>query len=238
MIVENFKEIQERVNQACSRVQRKREEITVLAVTKSFSIDVIREALVLGIYDFGENFVQELRNKRENLQSEKIRWHFIGHLQSNKVKFIVPWIHLIHSVDSMNLAQEISTRANQIGRKIDVLLEVNATGEKSKYGMSPNEVPTFIKSLSHLSNINVQGLMTMGPLSPDPEESRSSFRILRRLKDDLYRDGIPLQHLSMGMTNDFEVAIEEGATIVRIGTALFGKRSKVKQPILNGRPQP
>lgn len=238
MIAENFKEIQERIARVCSRVQRKREEITVLAVTKSFTIDIVREALAIGIYDIGENFVQELREKRENLQNGKIRWHFIGHLQSNKVKHIAPWIHLIHSVDSMNLAQEISNRANQIGRTIDVLLEVNTTGEDSKYGLSPSEVPTYVKSLTHLSNINIQGLMTIGPLSPDPEESRTSFRTLRSLKDDIARDGISLQHLSMGMTNDFEVAIEEGATIVRIGTALFGKRSKVKQPILNGRTQP
>ena len=187
---------------------------------------MVGEAVRAGIVDIGENYVQELHRKRENLTDEGIRWHFIGHLQRNKVKELSSWIHLIHSIDSRRLAEEISHQAAINGRTIDILVEVNTSGEQTKFGVTPGETPTFVRELSGLPNIRIAGLMTIGPFLPDPEDSRPAFRILRQLRDRIEDSGIHMSHLSMGMSNDFEVAIEEGATLVRIGTAIFGKRVK------------
>jgi pyridoxal phosphate enzyme (YggS family) len=178
------------------------------------------------VHDLGENFVQELLKKREELSAAEIRWHFIGHLQSNKVKQIIEWVHLVHSVDSLNLGSEISKRAAIAGRRVEVLIEVNSTGEAAKFGVRPGDLPGLAEKLGRLPNLAVAGLMTVGPFLPDPESSRPSFRMMRTLRESLAGAGRPLPHLSMGMTNDFEVAIEEGATMIRIGTAIFGPRSK------------
>ena len=226
MIVENVENIRRRIACACDKAGRTPGDITLVAVAKTFSAEMVQQVLDVGIYDIGENFVQELREKRENLGNNPIRWHFIGHLQTNKVKYLAEWIHLIHSVDSVDIGREISKRAERSGRTVDILLEVNTTGEKSKFGLAPAVVAMRVKELMQFPNLNVAGLMTIGPFLPDPEESRPAFRTLRTLRDNMKNEGVHLPHLSMGMTNDFEVAIEEGATLVRIGTAIFGKRIK------------
>lgn len=226
MVAENVKNIRQRIASACRRVKRKPEEITLVGVTKTFGHLQIQEAVAAGVVDIGENYVQEATGKYQLLKNEPIRWHFIGHLQSNKVKDIVPWISVVHAVDSIRLGEELSNQAKKIGRKIDILIEVNTSGESTKFGVKPEETKGLVKALSECSNITVSGLMTIGPFLPDPEESRPAFRMLRELRDQCEQEGYRLPHLSMGMTNDFEVAIEEGATMVRIGTAIFGKRVK------------
>jgi pyridoxal phosphate enzyme (YggS family) len=226
MIAQNVKNIRQRIASACARVGRKPEEVTLVAVTKTFKSEVLREVVEAGVFDIGENYVQELLDKRQALADQKIRWHFIGHLQTNKVKYVADWIHMVHSVDSLSLGKEISKRAEQAGRKIPVLVEVNTTAEKTKFGVMPEAILPLVKDLSVCSNISIAGLMTIGPFLPDAEGSRPSFRMLREIKERVQQDGFPMRHLSMGMTNDFEVAIEENATLVRIGTAIFGKRMK------------
>jgi hypothetical protein len=181
------------------------------------------------VEDIGENYVQELLEKRGKLAGEAIRWHFVGHLQSNKVKQITPWVTLIHAVDSVGLAREIDRRAAQVGRVIDLLVEVNTTGEGTKFGLQPDATVSFVRSLGGLPNIRVAGLMTIGPFLPDPEGSRPMFHVLRELRSEaakLGQENGTMHHLSMGMTGDFEVAIDEGSTLIRIGTAIFGSRKR------------
>ncbi len=229
MISENIRQIQQRINTACERAGRNPSDVTLVAVSKTFSEHEIAQAVEAGLLDFGENYVQELLRKRERLHDLPLRWHFIGHLQSNKVKYIADWITLIHAVDSMNVAGEVSRRAALAGRTVDILVEVNTTGESSKFGVRPADTPEFIRALAPLRNIRVGGLMTIGPFLPDPEQSRPMFRHLGQLRERaaaLGQHNVTMKHLSMGMTGDFEVAIEEGATIVRIGTAIFGPRPK------------
>lgn len=230
MVAENVQNIRRRIALACERSGRSSDEITLIAVTKDFSSDVIREIINAGIYDIGENYVQELKRKRDEIRENSIRWHFIGHLQTNKVKEIAPWIHAIHSVDSVHVGSEISKKATQSLRRIEVLVEVNTTGEATKFGLTPPEAPPVVKQLVAMSGLSVAGLMTIGPMTGDPESARKAFRSLRTLKDGLAKDGIILRHLSMGMSGDFEVAIEEGATMIRIGTAIAGRRNRRKQP--------
>ena len=232
MIAENVRNVRQRIENACRRAGRSPDEVTLVAVTKAFSTEEIRQAVEAGVFDIAENYVQELRRKREALNDPRIRWHFIGHLQSNKVKFIAEWIHLIHSVDSVRLGREISSQASRLNRTIDCLVEVNTTGEKSKFGISGGEVVHVVKELNTLQNVRTLGLMTVGEFTPDPNDSRPAFRTLRELRERMKENGIGLTHLSMGMTNDFETAIEEGATIVRIGTAIFGERKKVQREAL------
>ena len=229
MIRDNIEAIGRRIEAACSKAGRDQKDVTLLAVSKTFSAEAVSEAVDAGLHDVGENYVQELLEKREALRERGIRWHFIGHLQSNKVKYIAEWVHLIHAVDNIGLAQEIDKRAGRANRVIEFLVEVNTTDEQSKFGVKPGATVEFIKSLSGLQNLRVTGLMTIGPFLPDPEGSRPMFRTLRILKDEialLNQPNVQMRHLSMGMTGDFEVANDEGATIVRIGTALFGKRTK------------
>jgi len=226
MVAQNVDTIRRRIAAACDRAGRQPHEITLVAVSKTVGSGPIGDAVRAGIIDFGENFVQELLRKREELPAEGIRWHFIGHLQSNKVKNIIEWVHLVHSVDSLSLGSEISKRALAAGRTAEILVEVNSTGETTKFGLRPGELPGFVERLRRLPNVNIAGLMTVGPFLPDPESSRPSFRLMRTLQEGLAKEGLELPHLSMGMTNDFEVAIEEGATILRIGTAIFGPRAK------------
>jgi len=224
MIAENVQNIRQRISSACKKVGRNADEITLVAVTKTFSSETIRQALEAGVADIGESYVQEMVQKHEKLKGEGIKWHFIGHLQTNKVKYIAEWVHLIHAVDSIKLGNEISKWAAKYKRRMDVLIEVKTSGQSTHFGVPIENANMFVKELSKLPNINVCGLMTIGPFLPDPEESRGSFRMLRQLRDSIENEGYKLPILSMGMTNDFEVAIEEGATMVRIGTAIFGSR--------------
>lgn len=229
MIAENLDKVRKRIADACIRCGRNREDVLLVAVSKTFGVEEVREAFGSGQPDFGENYVQELQTKRERLSHVGIRWHFIGHLQSNKVKYIVPYVHLIHSVDNEHLALEIQKQAERRNQVVNVLIEVHTTDEATKYGIPPPQAVNLAKKISGLHNIRLQGLMTMGPFSDDPNDSRPSFRQIVDLKKQIERegiDGVTLHHLSMGMTHDFEVAIEEGSTIVRIGTAIFGKRTK------------
>ena len=229
MISDNINSIREKISRACARAGRSSSEITLLAVGKTFPSPAVREAVEAGVADIGENYVQELLSKRRDLSGSDVRWHFIGHLQSNKVKNVAPWIHMIHAVDSTALAIEIDRRAAKAGRVIECLLEVNTTGDHTKFGVAPGEVTALVRSLASCDNISLGGLMTIGPFLPDPEGSRPMFRQLRELKDEiisLAQANVTMRHLSMGMTGDFEVAIDEGATLVRIGTGVFGPRTR------------
>ena len=231
MIAENIEQLRETIRETCFRCGRDPNDVLLLAVTKTFTAEKIKQAVAAGICDFGENYVQELSEKKVQLQQDGVRWHFIGHLQSNKVKHIADYIHLIHSVDNFHLAEEISKRAERARRIIDILLEVHTTDEATKYGVLPDKAVDLTQAISKLPNVRVQGLMTMGPFSEDANDSRPSFQQVVELKRQIENAGIPnvtMRHLSMGMTHDFRVAIEEGATIVRIGTAIFGPRSSTE----------
>jgi len=227
MIAENLKNLQKRIEQTCNKYGRKIDDVQLIAVSKTFSVELIQEANDAGQIDFGENYVQELQEKHKVLSERTMRWHFIGHLQSNKVKYIAEYVDLIHSVDDLNLGKEISKRAERCNRVQDVLVEIHTTDEATKFGVQPEKTIALIKELSRLSHLKVCGLMTMGPFSDNPNDSRSSFRCAADLKKQIEAEGIlnvQMRHLSMGMTHDFEVAIEEGATLIRIGTAIFGRR--------------
>jgi hypothetical protein len=227
MIAQNVDDIRRRIERACRKVGRLPSEVTLVAVSKTFPAEWIREVVSAGVVDLGENYVQELLEKKEQLNDENIRWHFIGHLQSNKVKYIARWVHLIHTVDSLALAREIDRHARRVERIVDVLIEVNTTGEHTKFGVTPERTVELAEGIKPLPNIRLCGLMTMGPFLPDPEGSRPIFHTLRRLKERVEGEiGAAVSHLSMGMTGDFEVAIEEGATILRVGTAIFGPRKQ------------
>jgi pyridoxal phosphate enzyme (YggS family) len=224
----NLESIRRRIKTACDRSDREPNSLTLLAVTKTQPPETVDAAAELGLLVFGENKVQEAKAKIP-LCSARLRWHFIGHLQSNKCRDAVHLFQMIQGVDSLSLAQEINKRATEAAKTMPVLLEVNLAGEASKFGYQPQALLSELKQLSALPRIEVQGLLTVPPWSPDAENSRPHFRRLRELKQKCEQVlGMPLPHLSMGMTGDFEVAIEEGATIVRIGTALFGPRATAK----------
>ncbi|MCX6133346.1 MAG: YggS family pyridoxal phosphate-dependent enzyme [Ignavibacteriales bacterium] len=228
MLTENAEIVRNRIREVCSRCGRKPEDVLLLAVSKTFGIDRISEAINAGLFDFGENYAQEFVEKCSQVNDERVRWHFIGHLQSNKVKYIADHVHLIHSLDNDRLAEELQKRAEKSGRPFDVLVEVHTTDEATKFGIPPRETLDLVKRIARFGHVRVQGLMTMGPFSDDPGDSRPSFQQLRELRDRIGREGIEnvsMRHLSMGMTHDYEVAIEEGSTIVRIGTAIFGERT-------------
>jgi len=234
MIAENVRKIRERIDFACRKAGRDPESVTLIAVTKTFPADHVVEVVRSGVTDVGENYIQELIEKRKAIGNIPVQWHFLGHLQSNKVKYIGDWIHLIHSVESLSLAKEVHKRAGESGRTIPVLIEVNTTGEASKFGKKPEETLDFVRQLAGLSNIQIAGLMTIGPFLPDPEGSRPMFKTLKSLNEQLaslHQGNVNPVHLSMGMSGDFEVAIEEGATMVRIGTALFGRRQKLQEAV-------
>jgi pyridoxal phosphate enzyme (YggS family) len=226
MIAEHVTRVRQRIASACLRAGRMPEEITLVAVAKTFGAEAVREAVQAGVPDIGENYVQELSAKQAALHDPGIRWHFVGHLQTNKVKEIAPWIACIQTVDSVRLGEEISRRAAALRRTIDVLVEVNTTGEQTKFGAAPGAVPALVRALAQAEHLRVTGLMTIGPFLPEAEASRPAFRLLRELRDAVAAGGHALPQLSMGMTNDFEIAIEEGATIVRVGTAIFGSRKQ------------
>jgi PLP dependent protein len=229
MVAENIKNIEESIGKTCFRIGRDPQSVTLLTVSKTFSAEKITEAYNAGSLDFGENYVQELVRKKKELLGTNIHWHMIGHLQSNKVKNIIDWIYLIHSVDNEGLASEIQKKAEKADRVIDILMEVNTSKEATKFGVQPENAILLMQKISEFSRINLKGMMTIGPFTEDREKSRSSFRILTSLFNEANSLGFlkhPLTVLSMGMTHDFEIAIEEGSTMVRIGTAIFGSRIK------------
>lgn len=225
-IIENLNQVEERIGAACRRAGRKREEVTLIAVSKTKPAVMLNEVYRAGIREFGENKVQELCEKHAALP-EDIHWHMIGHLQRNKVRQVIDKVCLIHSVDSVRLAEQIEQEAARIGRVIPVLIEVNAAGEESKYGLSVSETEEFIRKIAVFPHILIKGLMTIAPFVENQEENRIYFRSLRKLLVDINNkniDNVCMDTLSMGMTNDYETAIEEGATLVRVGTGIFGER--------------
>jgi pyridoxal phosphate enzyme (YggS family) len=224
-LAENLEQIEKRIHAACERVGRTRDSVMLLAVSKTHPPETIREATNLGLTFFGENKIQEAKAKIPNSPG-KARWHFIGHLQSNKCRDAVELFEMIQGVDSLAIAQEINKRAEQLAKTIPILLEINVAGEGSKFGYKPEQMLAELEALNALPRLEIHGLMAIPPYTPVPEKARPYFQKLREFKQQAESAlGAPLPHLSMGMSGDFEVAIEEGATIVRIGTALFGERS-------------
>ena len=216
--------VQSKIAEAAKRSGRQPDEVALVAVTKTFPVEVIREAFDAGHRLFGENRVQELLAKQPLLPSS-VRWHLIGHLQSNKVRKVLPVIEAIHSVDSLDLARDINRIAAETGAAPRVFLEVNVAGEASKHGFVPAELEAALDGVLSLDRLEIQGLMCVPPISAEPEDSRRHFIFLREFRDRLEkRAGIPVRGLSMGMSGDYEVAVEEGATIVRVGSAIFGGR--------------
>lgn len=225
-IIANVAAVHARIAAAARRVNRSPDSVKLLAVTKTVSPSAIEKAMEAGITDFGENYVQEAREKIPLLRKE-VRWHMIGRLQTNKAKYAVNLFDYIHSVDRLELAEELNKRLEKTGRKMNILIEVNVSGEETKSGVPANQAIDLVKSIASLKYLSVKGLMTMAPYSDNPENARPFFAALRNLKHDIIQEGIEdiaMEELSMGMTDDFEVAIEEGATIVRIGRAIFGER--------------
>ncbi|MCK7505230.1 MAG: YggS family pyridoxal phosphate-dependent enzyme [Desulfobacterales bacterium] len=225
-ISSNVSLIRQRMGVACARCGRDPQSVRLMAVSKTVAPERIRQALDAGVTLLGENYVQEAREKIPAI-GHVAEWHMIGHLQTNKVKYVVNLFDWIHSVDRLELARELDKRAGQNNRRLNVLIEVNVSGEESKSGIEATQALELVRQVSLLPNINLRGLMTMPPYSDNPENSRPYFQALRKLRDDISAADIPSIHmdeLSMGMTDDFEVAIEEGATIIRVGRAIFGNR--------------
>ncbi|MCL4789635.1 MAG: YggS family pyridoxal phosphate-dependent enzyme [Verrucomicrobia bacterium] len=226
-LADNLASIQQRIRAACERAGRDPGSVALLAVAKTQPPEVVRAAAELGLTLFGENKIQEAKAKIP-LCPDRLRWHFIGHLQTNKCRDAVSLFEMIQSVDSLPLAQELQKRAEQAAKTMPILLEINVAGEGSKFGYQPERMLTEFKEIISLSRLEVHGLMAIPPFTPVPEKARPHFRRLRELREQCEQLlGAPLPHLSIGMSGDFEIAIEEGATIVRIGTALFGERFKV-----------
>ncbi len=226
MLAENLSMVEARICEACKRANRNREEVTLIAVSKTKPVSMLEEVYREGIRCFGENKVQELTEKYEQLPRD-IKWHMIGHLQRNKVKYIIDKVELIHSVDSLRLAETIEQEAAKKDVIANILLEVNVAEEESKFGLKVNEVIPIVEKIAKFPHICVKGLMTIAPYVENPEENRNVFARLQKLSVDIAEkniDNISVEILSMGMTNDYEVAIEEGATMVRVGTGIFGER--------------
>ena len=226
MLKENLEAVEAKIQAACHKSSRSRDEVTLIAVSKTKPVETLKEAYDLGVRIFGENKVQELSDKHDVLPQD-IHWHMIGHLQRNKVKYIIDKVDLIHSVDSLRLAETIEKEAAKRGLVANVLLEVNVAKEESKFGLMPEEVFEFIDKIAGFYHIQVKGLMTIAPFVDNPEENRPIFARLRKLSVDIAEknvDNMTMSILSMGMTNDYQVAIEEGATMVRVGTGIFGAR--------------
>jgi len=225
-IAANIDKVRQRIAATAARCNRSPDSIKLLAVSKTFSSSAVEQVINAGVTAFGENYIQEAKEKISAIK-KRVEWHMIGHLQTNKAKYAVNLFEYIHSVDRLELAQEINKRAGLINRKINILIEINISGEKTKFGITPSHAVGLIKEISVLENLYIKGLMMMAPYSENPENSRPFFAELRNLQQNIINEGIPgiqMANLSMGMTDDFEVAIEEGATIVRIGRAIFGER--------------
>ena len=227
MLKDNLKEVESNIMTACEKAGRNREDVTLIAVSKTKPVSMLEEIYAEGIRTFGENKVQELTEKYDQLPAD-IKWHMIGHLQRNKVKYIVGKVSLIHSVDSYRLAEEINIQAKKHQVTVPILIEVNVAGEDTKFGVRPEETLRLVEEIASLENVRIQGLMTIAPFVEDPEENRVHFRRLKQLSVDIDSkniDNVHMEILSMGMTNDYMVAIEEGATMVRVGTGIFGARN-------------
>lgn len=227
MLKEQLSNVEHEIQKACDNSKRNRKDVTLIAVSKTKPVETLKEAYDLGVRVFGENKVQELVDKYEVLPKD-IHWHMIGHLQRNKVKYIIDKVECIHSVESIRLAETIEKEAAKHNRTIDVLVEVNVAGEDSKFGLAPEEVPAFVEEIAKFPHIRVKGLMTIAPFIENPEENRPIFKVLQELSVDIATkniDNVIMNVLSMGMTNDYQVAIEEGATMVRVGTGIFGERN-------------
>jgi pyridoxal phosphate enzyme (YggS family) len=228
-LANNLENIRQRIRAACEKARRDPASVTLLAVAKTHPPEIVKAAADLGVVFFGENKVQEAKAKIP-LCPGKLHWHFIGHLQTNKCRDAVELFEMVQSVDSLRLAQELNRRADEAGKRLPILLEVNVAGEASKFGYRPEQMLAELKAINALPRLEIHGLMTVPPWTPEAEEVRPHFRRLRELKEHTEAVlGAPLPHLSMGMSGDFEVAVEEGATIVRVGTALFGPRAKAKE---------
>ena len=226
MIQENMEAVEHIIESSCGRAGRSRDEVTLIAVSKTKPLALLREAYDAGAREFGENKVQDLLDRIPEMPAD-VRWHMIGHLQRNKVKYIVGKVAMIHSVDSLRLAEEISKEAVRKNTEVDILIEINVSGEESKYGVPVAETPGLVEQIALLPAIHIKGLMTIAPFTEDPEENRIFFRKLKQLSVDMGRkniDNVTMAVLSMGMTGDYAVAIEEGATCVRVGTGIFGER--------------
>ena len=231
MISQNYKQVEKTLIDTCNNCGRAPQSVTLIAVSKTKPIEMLQEAYDAGARDFGENKVQEIMDKYDKLPSD-IRWHMIGHLQTNKVKYIADKVHMIHSVESVKLATEISKQATKTGRIIPILIEVNISGEESKFGIKPEECENFIRSIHMLPGITIKGLMTVPPFVEIPEENREYFKTLKKLSVDIMQkniDNVCMDFLSMGMSSDYMVAIEEGANLVRVGTSIFGERNYAVQ---------
>lgn len=227
MIKENLEAVKEKCEAACTVAGRNEQDVTLIAVSKTKPLSMLREAYHAGSRDFGENKVQELVDKIPAMPSD-VRWHMIGHLQTNKIKYIIDKVYRIHSVDSVHLAEAISKEAVKANVSIGILLEVNVAGEETKFGVAPNELETLVRACSALPGVSVKGLMTIAPYVENPENNRQYFKLLRQLAVDISRkniDNVTMNELSMGMTGDYQVAIEEGATYIRVGTGIFGERN-------------
>lgn len=226
MIAENLRVVRSKIENACSRSERKPEDVTLIAVSKTKPVEMLKEAYDQGCRHFGENKVQELIDKYDVLPDD-IKWHMIGHLQRNKVKYIVGKVYMIHSVDSLRLAEEISREALKKNVTVSILIEVNVAGEDTKFGVSPLETEELVRRIAILPGIAIKGLMTIAPYVDDPEDNRQHFAALKQLSVDISKkniDNVSMNVLSMGMTGDYAVAIEEGAVYVRVGTGIFGER--------------
>lgn len=227
MLKENFNKVENHIQKICDRKGIDRSTVTLIAVSKTKPVEMLNEIYDAGCRDFGENKVQELADKYEVMPKD-IRWHMIGHLQRNKVKYIIDKVSMIHSVDSLRLAETIEKEAAKKNCDIDILLEVNMAREESKYGVFPEDIYDLLEKISKFPHIHVKGLMTVAPYVDNPEDNRVVFEKMRKLSVDIESkkiDNIIMSVLSMGMTNDYEIALEEGADMVRVGTAIFGERN-------------
>ena len=227
MLKENLADVEAKIVKACENSGRQRDDVTLIAVSKTKPVETLKEAYDLGVRVFGENKVQELTDKYEALPKD-IQWHMIGHLQRNKVKYIIDKVALIHSVDSIRLAETIEKEAAKHNITANILIEVNVAKEESKFGLMPEELDELIDKIKDFNHIQVKGLMTIAPFVENPETNREIFRSLRKLSVDISNknvDNVNVSILSMGMTNDYQVAVEEGATMVRVGTGIFGARN-------------
>ena len=226
MLKENYRNVQENIQRACEKVNRSVDEVTLISVSKTKPLTMLQEAYDCGAREYGENKVQEMTEKEGQLPKD-IHWHMIGHLQTNKVKYIAPYVHLIHSVDSLKLAQEINRQGEKCNRSIPILIEVNIAEEESKFGIKKDETISLVREISKLPHVAIKGLMTIAPFVDDPEDNRVYFHGIKELSVDIANeniDNVCMDVLSMGMTGDYMVAIEEGATMVRVGTGIFGER--------------
>ena len=229
-ISENLKGVKENIEESCKRANRPSDSVRLIAVTKTYGVDVINEAIDCGAMDIGENRVQEIMEKYDSVTP--VRWHLIGHLQKNKVKYIIDKVEMIHSVDSFDLAKEIDKQAKKVGKVQKILLEVNVSGEESKFGIVPKDCPELCRKIAEeFENVKIEGLMTVAPFTDDEKLLEDVFKGLKSLSDKILAMDIPnvdMKELSMGMTNDYPLAVSCGATMVRVGTGIFGKRDYTK----------